>query len=100
MVADGYNLLMSICSAPLSTSHINMSRSEKAVQKVRSDLEINYFLTGSFTVCLFAGKHQEYAGLQVDYYNVEETHLEVKANSVMAHLTFVQIPTGACATMN
>lgn len=43
LLADGYNLLMGICSVPLSTSHTNMSRSVQAVQKVQSDLEINLF---------------------------------------------------------
>lgn len=43
LLADGYNLLMGICSAPLSTSCTNMSRSERAVQKTQSDLEINLF---------------------------------------------------------
>lgn len=101
LLADGYNLLMGICSAPLSTSHRNMSRSEQAVGKAQSDLEINlFFFPGCCTTCTFSSQRsQTYTRLQVDY-NAEETHLEVKANSIMAHLTFEQIPTGASATMN
>lgn len=105
LLADGYNLLMGICSAPLSTSCTNMSRSERAVQKTQSDLEINlffffFFLPGTSTASLFSGGTHKHTRLQVDCYNVEGSHPEVKANSIMALLTFERIPTGASATVN
>ncbi len=45
LLADGYNLLMGICSAPLSTLRTNMSRSKQAVEKAQSDLEMNLFFS-------------------------------------------------------
>lgn len=90
---------MGICSAPLPTSCANMSRSEQVVQKAQSDFEINlFFFSGSLTVCMFSTRDQKYTSLQVNYYNIEEIQLGVKANSIMAYLTFVEIPTGASAT--
>lgn len=74
-----------------------MSRTKQAAKKLRSDWKINLF--PSFTVYVCSGRDQEYTGPQVDYYNMEETHLEGKTNSIMAYLTFVQIPIGASATV-
>lgn len=47
---------------------------------------------------MFSTRDQKYTSLQVNYYNIEEIQLGVKANSIMAYLTFVEIPTGASAT--
>lgn len=85
LIADGYNLLMGICSVPLSTSHTNMSRSEQAVPEAQLDLEINlFFFAGSLTVCMFFGREFGYRWTIIK----KKTYLEVKANSIKPHLTF------------
>lgn len=96
MIADGYNLLLGIFSVPLSTSRTNMSRSEQAVPEAPSDLEINLSLLW-LAVEERAWSPQQ--SLQMDYYQTG-TYLEVKANVIIPHLTFEQIPTAIPATVN
>lgn len=96
MIADGYNLLLGIFSVPLSTSRTNMSRSEQALPEAPSDLEINLPLLRLAVEERVRSLRQS---LPTDYYRTE-TYLGVKANVIMPHLTFEQIPTAIPATLN
>lgn len=96
MIADGYNLLLGIFSVPLSTSHTNMSRSEQALPEAPSDLEINLSL---LRLAVEERVRSLLHSLPMDYYRTG-TYLEVKANVIMQHLTFEQIPTAIPATLN
>lgn len=96
MIANGYNLLLGIFSVSLSTSRTNISRSEQAVPEAPSDLEINLSLLQlEVEKCVRALQQR----LQTSYYRTG-TYLEVKANVIMPHLTFEQIPTAILATLN
>lgn len=96
MIANGYNLLLGIFSVPLSTSRTNISRSEQAIPGAPSDLEINLSLLRLVVEERARALRQR---LQTGYYQTG-SYLEVKANVIMPHLTFEQIPTAIPATLN
>lgn len=65
------------------------------VPKIHTNLSVSVYL-----ISRGDQEQKSPAGRKVDHYEMEENHLEVKANSVIAHLTFVQIPTGVSVTKN
>lgn len=73
-----------------------MSRSEQAPPEAPSDLEINLSL---LWLAVEERAHALRQRLQTGYYRTG-TYLEVKANVIMPHLTFEQIPTAIPATLN
>lgn len=96
MIANGYNLLLGVFSVPPSTLHTNMSRSEQAVPEAPSDLEINLSF---LRLAVEEPAHALRQRRQTGYYRTG-TYLEVKANVIMPHLTFQQIPTAIPTTLN
>lgn len=73
-----------------------MSRSELALPEAPSDLEINLSL---LRLAVEERARSLLQSLPMDYYRTG-TYLEVKANVIMQHLTFEQIPTAIPATLN